>query len=197
MKKFATTAVFLIIAAPALAECPSNDIKESGVVLTRASPYFSVTYEQAEEGLTEKKVTKQGQDSRTVFSIYSHPLLVVKRTAGNEVLKLVYSRNFSDLKSLAEYKTWASQVELVVDGKNEGHGTEILTFESASKLSIGGCLYDVWKISEILSISGRKKIFDTRYYSPKLNIALRFTLKSPNGSVIADTTFDKIAPLQK
>ena len=197
MIKFATAVAFLMIAAPALAECPSDDVKDGGIVLTHASPYLSVTYEKAKEGLSETKVTKSGKNPKMVVSVYSHPLLVVKRTAGNEVLELIYSRDFGDLARLAEYKKWTSNVELVVNGKNEGRGTESLEFERTSQLSIGRCRYEVWKINEILSFVGKKPISDTKYYSPKLNIVLRVTFRAPNGRIITDTTYDKIALLQK
>ena len=194
MIKLVLTAAFLLTAAPALAECPFNAVKDGGFVLTHANPSLSVTYEKTGDGLTETKIYQSG---KTVVSIYAHPLLVTKHTAGDQVLELRYSREAADLDRLAEHGNWTSNVDLVVNGRKEAEGTESLEFEQMSQLSIGGCRYDVWKINEILSLLGKKPILDTKYYSPKLNIVLRVTLKAPNGGVLTDTTFDKIALLQK
>lgn len=197
MFKSAATVAFLMITAPALAECPSGNAKEIGLVLTHANPYLSVTYEKAAEGLIEKKVTIAAQGPRIVVSVYSHPLLVVKRTVGNEVLSLLYLSDSRDLNRLAEYKKWMSDVELLANGQNEAHGAETLEFEGKSQLSIGDCRYEVWKINEILSLVGRKPVIDTKYYSPKLNIVLRSIFRTPDGRTMTDTSYDKITLLQK
>lgn len=194
MKRFSTIAALLTLAAPALADCPSRRAQEDTLTLQRTNPDLTVRYSQTAEGLIETKTTSRRQGE--VVSVYSHPLAVIRRTAGDEILRLQYSENLASLDELPKLKTWISGVALYVKDEKKGDGTEKIDFVEMSRLSIGVCKYDVWKIHETLALTGREPVVMTKYYSPDLKVMLRATVISPGGQVIADMLYDKIAVLK-
>jgi hypothetical protein len=197
MKCFAVTVFFVLAAASASAGCISHNAGSGGLVLTHRNPYISTSYEQTSKGLIETRITRDAQGSKTVVAVYSHPLLVEKRTSGNEVLGLTYARDHADLDALPKKRYWSSAVDLFVSGKKQSHGNEELTYVGSEVVSFGACQYEVWKIDDRLYLEGRAPIYFTKYYSPTLRVVLRAVLKSPDGHVVMNTTYDELAALKR
>jgi hypothetical protein len=168
--------------------------QEDTLALKRANPDLTVRYDQTTEGLTETKTTSRRPGE--VVSVYAHPLAVIRRTAGDEVLRLQYSGNLDSLDELPTLKTWISGVDLYVKDERKGDGTDKIDFVEMSKLSIGACIYDVWKVHETLTLTGQQAVIMMKYYSPDLKVVLRATALSPDGQVVGDTRYDQIEVLK-
>ena len=182
----------LFFSTAALAECPKSLSEESGLILTRNTPFFSSLYTQTQEGVREQRILVRSGKPENVSTYYPHPLAVGKRIGSNGTLHLKYSRATDSINDLPKTKDWKADVILQSNGKQIGTGSSTLSFKGHGQESIGDCQYRVWVIDSRLNLKGQPPISFMKYYSPELNLVLRSVKMDPSGKALSQVHFDLI-----
>lgn len=189
------TAFLTLIAtlSPTIAlACPSEMDKEYGIQLTRTEPFFSMLLQEADGGLTERRILFRDAQPEKVASLYLHPLIVGRREGKNGSTFLDYSAPFEDLNRLNEIGEWQSDVVFRAGTRLLASGTTIIKFLGNSSVKIGACRYKVWHIEDRLELEERTPIVFEKWYSPQLNVVLRIMRMRLDGQPMNEIAFDQI-----
>lgn len=191
MKYLTTMGVTLLLTQNALA-CPKEMDAANGIVLTRASTFFSALFKPKGEGITEQRIMIRGAEPEDISSFYPHPLVIGKHISKNGELNIEYKKPLVALDELNNTNNWVSEV-VVKSGDTEiGTGTAVVSFIGYDVITIGECTYDVWRISDRLELKDSQPIIFEKYFSPELKLVLASITMSNEGEPISGVMFDEI-----
>ena len=186
------TLMFVLVGGQAALACP-KEMGETGIVLTRTSPFFSIYVSDTERGLTEQRIMVRGAAPENVSSVYPHPLVIGQRAGGDGVLSLTYAKPTSQLDRLDRIGHWTSDVVLRSGQTPVGTGKATLSFLGDATISIGTCTYDVWHVEDRLELESRAPIIFDKFYSPALGVVLKTVKLTQKREPIDMVEFNEIA----
>lgn len=184
--------IFGMMAARALAECPTSGDLPQGLVLTRNNPFLSSLFKQTPNGLSEFRIVKKGAAAEDVTATYLHALAPSDRVSAKNTVTVEYDEPVAFLDDMPEQKVWHSAVSVYVDGYLAMEGTAAKTFVGEEEIAVGECRYSTWVVEDRLVIGPDGGTYFLQYYAPKLGLVISSIKMDSDGKPLSGVQFDMI-----
>ncbi|MEC7762263.1 MAG: hypothetical protein VX874_10180 [Pseudomonadota bacterium] len=182
----------LLLASPAMAQCPTKADLAGGVTLVRASPMFKVIYREEDGVLTEYRQMSRLEGEVRRSSTYLNALAVQEQDSTNGTIAFDYMADMDAALAVNETEDFAAMFALIVDGKRYGTGHYRLFYEGEGRVRIGECGYDTWVLRNESEIEGMGTIHFLWDYAPDLGIVVRTEQVDPRGRTLSVVEYDGI-----
>lgn len=182
--------ISLLLASPAMAQCPTKADLAEGVTLVRASPLFKVIYREEDGVLTEYRQMSRIEGEVSRSSTYVNALAVEQQDSENGTIAFDYIADMNAALKVDETGDFAAMFGLIVDGKRFGTGHYRLFYEGEGRVRIGDCTYDTWVLRNENEIEGFDPIHFLWDYAPELGLVVRTEQVDPRGRTLAVVEYD-------
>jgi hypothetical protein len=184
--------LFLILAAPALAECPTKADLAQGVTLLRENPYFGSTYRVEDDVLNEYRIMLRDGDEQRRTTTYYHPLAVDTQDSRSGTVDYDYHADLEPLTRIDEAEEFAAQVTLSVDDERLAAGSYRVFYEGESEVTVGDCTYDSWLLSNEVRLDGYEPIILLWDYAPDLGLIVRTEQVDALRNTLSVVEYDRV-----
>jgi hypothetical protein len=184
--------------SPALAACPTGDLLDgAGIRLEREQPFFSSTFFRRHGKIEERRRQVRDGKELTVTATYLNGLLPLynfrQGDGGTVAVTTSYNLDGFSLNDLPQRGTVTLREKLTVNQKLEdANGSLELRYLGASRIRIGECRYNVWRVRATSRLGTHHAAFE-HHYAPDLDLVIQTTRLDPKtGKPVSQITFDRI-----
>ncbi len=176
-------AVLALLAAPALADCPTGADLAEGIILAQNEPFFMRgDFKATPEGFVETRVIEIGGKLQEAMALYRHGLVMTGEHSAAGHVEITYVDDLRPVFELPE--TGKAAISGIAKGPlGEAYVELELEFLGHGEAVLGDCTFETWTVkSSLLDREGTGASFRVAY-SPELDVILSAGQIGADGNV--------------